>query len=92
MGILNQTFGVAGTAQAFFGGEWWIVGITLIMIFLLYFYGRGLSPEGIVMFLFSAILLVTIDNLFTINNDIIMTVIIFILIFISFSALKFLQK
>ena len=92
MGLLNETFGQTGTAQAYFGGEWWLVGILLLMIFLLYFFGRGVSTEGIVLFLFAGILLITVDNLFTISEDIIMTVIIFILIFLSFGLYKLITR
>lgn len=92
MGLLNETFGITGTAQTYFGGEWWLVGLMLILIFLLYFYGAGLSPEGIIIFIFSALLLVTIDQLFTIDNDIIMTIIIFILLFISLVTAKIFIK
>lgn len=83
MGLLNATFGETGTAQAFFGGEWWLVGLLLIMVLLLYFYGRGVSGDGLIVFIFSAILLVTLDNLFRITNDIVMTIVIFILIFVG---------
>ena len=92
MGLLNETFGETGTAAVFFGGEWWLVGLMLIMTFLLYFYGKGLPAEGIVLFLFSALLLVTLDNLFTIGNDIILTIIIFILIFLGLAAAKALTR
>lgn len=92
MGLLNATFGQAGTAQTYFGGEWWLVGILLIFIFLMYFYGKGVSVEGLVLFIFSAILFITIDNLFQVGEDIIMTAVVFILIFIAFGLYKIVTR
>lgn len=83
MTFLAATFGETGAAVTFFAGQWWMVGIFLIMIFALYFYGANIPREGLLIFLASSFLLVSIDNIFEIPQEYQLTIIIPIMIFVS---------
>ena len=82
MTFLNSTFGEVGAATEFFSGQWWLVGFFLIIVFGLYMYGKGVRTEGMILFLLSAFLLVTIDNLFIIAQEHIVFVVAVLIIFV----------
>lgn len=92
MSILAETFGQSGTASQFFGGQWWAVGILLIVILVLYFYARGLSAEGVALFLFAAVLFILIDELFVMPQEYVMLIIVLILMFFGFMLWRFIGK
>lgn len=83
MTFIATTFGQAGAATAFFAGQWFMVGLFLILIFGMYFYGANIPREGLILFLASAFLLVSIDNIFEIPQEYQLTVIIPIMLFIG---------
>lgn len=83
MTFISTTFGQTGTAIVFFAGQWWMVGMFLILIFALYFYGANIPREGLILFLASSFLLASIDNIFEIPQEYQLTIIIPVLIFIA---------
>ncbi len=91
MGVLLDIFGSEGLATGFFGGQWWMVGLFLLLIFVTYLFGAGFSAEALALFIFAGVILVTIDNLFRIPSDWIIIIITFIVILIGFSLNKFLR-
>ncbi len=92
MGLLAETFGESGLASSYFGGQWWMVGLFLIFVFALYFYGRGFTTEAMALFLFSAIILVTIDNLFKIPSDWIILIIVFLVFVVGLGLASLIKK
>ena len=92
MGLLADIFGQSGQATAYFGGQWWMTGLFLIFVFALYFYGRGFTTEAMSLFLFSAIILVTIENLFEIPSDWIILIIIFITIVVGLGLANLIKR
>lgn len=92
MGLLAEIFGSAGSAQQFFGGQWWMVGLFLIFILSVYFFARGFTAEAMGLFIFSAIILVTIDNLFTIPSEWIIIIIVLISFMIGMGLKNWLLK
>ena len=92
MALLNETFGIAGTAQDYLGGQWWLVGLLLMCVFILYFYGKGINADGIVLLLFACLILVTMSNLFVIGQNIIITVVVMILIYHAYKLYSVLTR
>jgi hypothetical protein len=91
-GFFDYMFGENGNATAFFGGEWWIVGIFVILLFCLYLYQNRVSPQGIAIFLLSAFLYVTVDGLFSIPQSYIVTIVLFIIIFVAMYFYSFVNR
>lgn len=91
MGLLAGLFGESGLATIFFGGQWWLTGLFLIFILSMLMYGFGFGAESMAIFLFSAIILVTLEGLFSIPSDWIIIIIVFIAVLIGFTLNKFLR-
>jgi len=91
MGLLADVFGISGSGVDFFGGQWWMLGFFIIFIFAVYFYSSGFSGEAMSLWIFAAVILVTIDTLFEIPSDWIIIAILFIVILFSFAVNKFLR-
>ena len=83
MTFINDTFGYGGAASIYFAGQWWMVGLFLIIIFGLYLYGSNISREGLILFVISAFLLTSINNIFQIPQEYQLMIVIPIIIFIG---------
>lgn len=90
--IFNIVFGETGSAASFFGGQWWLVGFFLILILIVYFYGKGISLEGLVLTIFAAILLLQLNEIFAIGSDLLMLIIIMITLFVGFTFYKIMER
>ncbi len=92
MGLLSTIFGDGGSAAVYFGGSWAIVGLFLIFILSTYFFARGFTAEAMGLFLFSAIILVTLDGVFAIPSDWIIIMLIFIMIIFGMALKNFVTR
>lgn len=89
---LAETFGQAGTAVTFFGGQWWLVGMFLLFVFLAFLIAYKVNAAGITMFVISGILTVSAYQLFIINEQITQTILLFVFIFVGYVAYLFFSK
>lgn len=86
--VLVETFGINGTAAAFFGGPdaWWLVGLLLLLIFLIFLMAYNVSAETITLFLVIGMISVGMFQLWTINEQIIQTVLFLVFMFVGYMA------
>ena len=88
--VFYETFGEGGTAQAFFGGQWWLVGFFLVLIFLVFAIAYRLPSDSLIMILLIGLLSASSYALFFIYAEqMIQTIIVIILIYISIQAYNF---
>ena len=81
--MLAETFGASGTAQAFFGGLWWVVGIYLLMIFISMLMGYKVQADGIAIFIIVGLLTITAYSLFILDDQIPQVILLFIFIYVA---------
>ena len=83
MTFFSAIFGEQGTATIIFSGLWWLVAVFILMFFVLYLVGAGISAENIMFFSLSFFLLSIAYGLFAIPIELILLLIILIGMFIS---------
>lgn len=94
MGILNDTFGQAGTAVEFFGGtsQWYLVGLLLLTVFICFLIAYKVNAEGIISLTVLGLLSVGSYQLFIIDEQLIQTTLLILFIFVGFIAYIFISK
>jgi hypothetical protein len=90
--VLAETFGQLGTAQAFFGGEWYLVGLFLLVIFLVFLSAYKVTAYGITTMLILGLLSISGYNLFIISAQITQTILFLLFMFVGFIAYLFFSK
>jgi len=89
---LAETFGHTGTAAAFFGGQWWIVGLFILLIFLVFLSAYKVSAYGITVFLILGLLTISSYNIFIIEEQITQTILFLLFMFVGFITYLFFSK
>jgi hypothetical protein len=92
MGILSTTFGSASGGVEVFGGLWFIVAFFILGFFVLMLLSQKTSAENIGFFILTFFLLVISNGLFAIPVEYIVTMVVFIVMFISFYAYNIFNK
>lgn len=92
MGLLSETFGATGSGIEIFGGIWYLIGFFILIFFILLLVSQKASAENIAFFVLSFFLLIISNGLFNIPIYLITTIIIMIVMFISFYAYKIFNK
>lgn len=90
--IFKIVFGDGGSASSFLGGNWWLVGLFLMFIFILYFYSKGVSMEGLILTLFAGVLLIQLNGIFDIASDYLMLIIVIFVLFIGYTFYKIMER
>lgn len=94
--MLAETFGINGTAQAFFGGQWWLVGLFLLFIFAIVLYNFGVGGEMISIFIVTGLLVTMSYQLFSVASgqmaQIVQTILFFIFIVVGYFVYRFFSK
>jgi hypothetical protein len=81
--MFTETFGDGGTAAYFFGGQWWMVGLFLILIFVLFLAAYRAPSEVISIFLVISLISVGYYQIFVIEEYIIQTVLLLVFMFVG---------
>ena len=81
--VLSETFGETGTAVNFFGGQWWLVGLFLLLLFIVFLLAYKVSSEAIIFFIVAGLTSVGSYQLFIINESITQTVLLISFMFIG---------
>lgn len=92
MGLFDQTFGETGTAASFFGGEWWLVGVFLLIIFVCFLMAYRVPADGITLFIVMGTSLIGFYNLFIINEQYVQTLLFIVFIFVGYIAYLFFSR
>ena len=92
MGILSETFGQAGTAVVFFGGQWWLVGLFLLLVFVTFLTAYRVNYQGIATFIVLGLLTISGYQIFIIEEQIVQTILFLIFMFVGFMAYFFLAR
>ena len=92
MGLLSVTFGSSGGGVEVFGGLWFIVAFFILGFFVLMLISQKISAENIGFFILTFFLLIIGNGLFNIPVGYIATIVIFIVMFISFYAYNIFNK
>ena len=92
MGVFSETFGATGSATTFFGGQWWIVGLFLLIIFITFLAAYRVSSYGITLFTIFGFLSIGSYQLYMINEQIVQTIMFIIFMFVGFMAYRFFSK
>lgn len=87
--MFNATFGAEGTAATFFGGQWYLVGLLLLIIFVIFLMAYRANREAIATVIVLGLTSVSVFQLFFINEQIIQSVLLIIFIFVGFIAFLF---
>jgi len=87
-----ETFGQYGTAVDFFGGQWWIVGLFILIIFVSFLMAYKVSAYGITSFIIIGLLSISSYNLFFIEEQIIQTILFLLFMFVGFIAYLFFSR
>ena len=91
--VFYETFGFNGTASAFFGGQWWLVGILMIFIFVAFALAYRVNYEGIMVIMILGLVSASAYNIyFLFREDIVQTVIFITFIFIAYMGYNFFNK
>lgn len=90
--VLAETFGATGLGTEFFGGQWWLVGILLLLVFVAFLVAYKVNVDGIITFIILALLLIGGYQLFVINEQIVQTILFIIFMFVGYIAYRFVSK
>jgi hypothetical protein len=90
--MFNETFGATGTAVTFFGGQWWMVGLFLILVFLVFLLAYRVPSEVISLYLIISFITVGAYQIFVIEEYIIQTVLLFVFILVGSIAYGWLSR
>jgi hypothetical protein len=90
--MFNETFGATGTAVTFFGNQWWMVGLFLILIFLMFLLAYRVPAEVISLYLIISFITVGAYQIFVIEEYIIQTVLLFVFILVGSIAYGWLSR
>lgn len=83
MGLLDTIFGQSSEIAQTFGGLWFLVGFFLLLFFILILVGIGANADSIVLFSLIMILMLAIDDLFQVPITIYVTIIVFLVLYVS---------
>lgn len=81
--FISATFGSSGTAVQMFGGQWWLVGMFLLLILVLFMVRYGVNSSGIIITTILGLVLVGVYEIFIIETAYIQAMLIFIFIFVG---------
>ena len=81
--IFEITFGETGAATQFFSGNWWLVGLLILIVFIAFLARYGVPAEGIILFTIIMLLLVGVYSLFLISESIIQTILLILFIYVG---------
>jgi len=90
--MFNETFGDGGTAMTFFGGQWWLVGLFIILIFLVFLLAYRVPSDVISIFLVISFITVGAYQIFVIQEYIIQTILLFVFILVGSIAYGWLSR
>lgn len=79
--VFQSIFSSSGPATAFFGGQWFLVGLFLVLILAIYFIGKGFSAQSIAFFAFSSLVLLISDDLFIIDTNIFISIFVILVLY-----------
>ena len=92
MGTFSETFGQFGTATTFFGGQWFLVGLFILLILVMFLIAYKVSASGITTFITMGLLTISSYQIFIIGEQITQTIIFILFMFIGFMAYLFFSK
>lgn len=92
MELLAYIFGQTGLLNQFLGGYFFVIPLFLIGIFLIFLYVNRVSSDNIMFFILTAILLLTIDDLFQIPAQWTIAIIILILLVVGTYAYNIINR
>lgn len=84
--VLAETFGETGTAVTFFGGQWWLVGLFLLLLFVVFLFAYKVPFEAISIFIITGLISISSYQLFVIDESITQTVLLLLFMFVGFIA------
>lgn len=90
--MLELIFGSAGSGVNVFGGLWFLVAFFILAFFVLMLYSQGVSAENLAFFILAFLLLIISNGLFAIPIEMIVTIILLIVMFVSFYAYNIFNK
>lgn len=81
--IFSSLFGDGGNAALFFGGQWWLVGLFLLLIFAVFMFSEGANGQAIALMVMTGVVVVIAEEIFTIlaGDSIYKTILYFLLMF-----------
>lgn len=86
--MLDLIFGNSGSGVAIFGGLGYLLAFFVLGFFVLMLFSQQVNGENLVFFILTFLLLTLFENLFNIPPQIVVTVIIFIVLFVSIYAYR----
>ena len=89
--LLSATFGAGGTATSFFG-SWWLVGLFLLFIFIVFLHAYRVPAGGIIVLTIFGLLTISSYSLFIINEKITQTIIFIMFIYVGYMAYLFFNR
>ena len=81
--IFEATFGNGGTAMQFFG-SWWLVGLFLLLLFIVFLTAYRVSVGGIITFITLGLLTISSYSIFVINEQISQTILFIMFIYVGY--------
>jgi len=92
MGFIEGTFGETGTAVTFFGGQWFLVGLFLLILFVTFLIAYRVSANSITVFITMALLSISSYQIFIIGEQITQTILFILFMFVGFMAYLFFSR
>ena len=90
--MLNETFGTAGTAVTFFGGQWWLVGLFLLLLFVVFLLAYRVNAEGISIVVVLGLISVGSFQLFVISEQYVQTILFIIFMFVGYLVYRWISR
>lgn len=90
--VFAEVFGLNGLGTAFFGGQWWLLGLFLLLIFVTFLVAYRVTAYGITTFIIIGLLSISGYQLFVIGEQITQTILFLLFMFVGFIAYIFFSK
>ncbi len=81
--IFDYVFGETGTAVDWFGGQWWLLGLFVLIIFAVVMFSAGANGRAIAIMIMTGLIVIVSEQIFTLASsaNIYQTIIFFMLMF-----------
>lgn len=89
---LAETFGVTGTGVYFFSGQWWLLGLFLLLVFITFLLAYRVNTYGIISVTILGLLSISSYELFVIQEQYSQTILLFVFMFVGFIAYLWLSR
>jgi len=90
--VFAETFGQLGTAQTFFGGQWWLVGLFILLVFVVFLSAYRVTAYGMTTFIILGLLSISGYNIFIIQEQVTQTILFLLFMFVGFVGYLFFTK